>query len=242
MKSNIRKLKSGFTQIPNKLLRNNIISLKAKGLFCYLQSRPDDWQFSSVRMAKIIKEGIDSIQSGLKELEEHNYLERIKLANGRMIYSLRLPGKNKPNTVESHNGKPQDIYNKDNTKNKEDTNSILGKNKKTIQSLFDDEKVPAPDSDVFDWRWAMKDANSRTNLFFIGLFWKKKGFTFDNKDEAGAELVRLLRTSTKYAKKFPVEKFKDMLEWIEIDSNNKGNYEWGFDTLNKRLAIYNQEK
>jgi len=247
MKIDIKKLKIPFTQTPNKLINSKRLSFKAKGIFTYLQSKPKGWKFSVERIAKDFPDGIDSVQSGLHELEEFGYLVRIRKSDGNMIYQLFIPVKEKPimgktTNGKTQNGKIQEYNNKDINNNKEEIYSILKENKKTISSMFDEGKIPVSDPAIFDWRWAMKDANSRANLFFIGLFWKKKGFTFDNKEEAGEELVRLLRTSNKYASKFLINKFADMLEWIELDSNNKGNYEWGFDTLNKRLSIYNQEK
>jgi len=246
MKSNIEKLKSSFTQIPNKLLHNNIVSLKAKGLFCYLQSRPDDWQFSSERMAKVVKEGIDSIQSGLRELEDNDYLTRTRLTSGRMIYELHLPKKEKANTEGSRRGRPQYITNKDINTNKEHINkqnSIFSKNKEIITSYLERNKVKiTPDPETFDWRYAMKGASKRINLFFIALYWKKKDFIFESKEEAGEEIKRLLRKSISYSKTFPATKFKEMLDWIELDSINKGNYEWTFETLLKRLSIFNQQK
>ncbi|WP_018321641.1 hypothetical protein [Bradyrhizobium sp. WSM2793] len=38
----LRKPDSDFTQIPNALLRDKDISLKAKGVYCLLFSKPDD--------------------------------------------------------------------------------------------------------------------------------------------------------------------------------------------------------
>lgn len=61
---------------PNELLNNPEISLKAKGLFALLQSKPDGWSFSIERIAKQASEGKSAIRSAIKELEEHGYLAR----------------------------------------------------------------------------------------------------------------------------------------------------------------------
>ena len=241
MKSNITKLSSGFTQVPNEVLQNDIISLKAKGLFCYLQSRPNDWQFSSERMAKTVKEGVDSIRSGLKELEEGNFLTRTRLNNGRMIYSLHLSDTINTPVGEDPSGSSQPVSNKDRDTNKEiDISTILGKNKQAIKIYFEDNEVNIPDN-IFDWRYALKGASSRPNLFFIALYWRQKDFIFNNKEEAGGEIKRLLRKSVSYSKKFSIKKFKDLLEWIDLDSRKKGDYEWTFGTVDKRLSQYNLE-
>lgn len=201
---------------------------------------------SNNSFAKLLNSSSGTIANSLSRLCKQGYIKVIldeKTNHRKEIKSLVFFNKENNIAPSLDNEAPSldnEYNNIDNKKN--NIYPILEKNKEIISSLFDDGKISPAEPDVFDWRWAMTKANSRTNLFFIGLFWKKKEFVFDNKEEAGAELVRLLRTSTKYAKKFSVEKFKDMLDWIEIDSRNKGNYEWGFDTLNKRLSIYNQEK
>lgn len=56
--------------IPNHILRDKRISLKAKGLWAYIQSKPDNWDFSAERIARECTDGKDGIRSGLKELEE----------------------------------------------------------------------------------------------------------------------------------------------------------------------------
>jgi DNA-binding MarR family transcriptional regulator len=73
MKISIRER---YATVPNELLNNPDISLKAKGLFAYLQSKPDNWSFSIDRMASQLKENRDAIRGAIKELEEHGYLIR----------------------------------------------------------------------------------------------------------------------------------------------------------------------
>ena len=40
---------------PNELLNNKDISLKAKGLFTYMQSKPSEWSFSIRKNSESIK-------------------------------------------------------------------------------------------------------------------------------------------------------------------------------------------
>lgn len=71
----------GYTKIPNATLENGELSLKARGLLSYLLSRPEGWEFDSVRMAKskhARKDGRDAIRTGLTELVVAGHLERIK--------------------------------------------------------------------------------------------------------------------------------------------------------------------
>lgn len=68
---------------PNNLLYKKGLSLKAKGLFVYMQSKPNGWNFSAVRIALECKESRGSIQLVLKELEEHGYLTRSRKKNSK---------------------------------------------------------------------------------------------------------------------------------------------------------------
>lgn len=74
-------IKNKYSVIPNDLVNNTDISLKAKGLFAYIQSKPDGWDFSAERIAKYLKEGLQSVSSALKELEKSGYLVRQKKQN-----------------------------------------------------------------------------------------------------------------------------------------------------------------
>jgi len=73
--------------IPIELLNSKEISLKAKGLFAYIQSKPKDWKFSVDMIATQMKEGREAIRSALKELEEAGYLKRIPKRNEKNGFS-----------------------------------------------------------------------------------------------------------------------------------------------------------
>lgn len=89
------KIDESFGVAPNSLLNNEEISLKAKGLFVYIQSKPDGWNFSAEKIALSHKDGLGSIISALKELEDFGYLIRRKSHGERgrweQIYELCLP-------------------------------------------------------------------------------------------------------------------------------------------------------
>lgn len=75
-----------FTVMCNHHLRNVKLSLKAKGLLSLMLSLPEDWDYTTRGLACICKDGVDSIGSTLKELEQHGYLtrQRIRFENGRL--------------------------------------------------------------------------------------------------------------------------------------------------------------
>ncbi len=70
-----------FTIMSNHHLRNIKLSLKAKGLLSLMLSLPEDWDYTTKGLAFICKDGIDSIATALKELEQHGYLTRQRLRN-----------------------------------------------------------------------------------------------------------------------------------------------------------------
>lgn len=76
-------IKNRYGIAPNNLLNDESISLKAKGLFVFIQSKPDGWKFSIERIAKQNKDGEKSIRAGIRELEKYGYLQRnpIKIGN-----------------------------------------------------------------------------------------------------------------------------------------------------------------
>ena len=72
------RLTNCYGVAPHSVLYSRDISLKAKGLYTYMQSKPDGWQFSATRIALECKEERGAIEAGLKELEEAGYLTRSK--------------------------------------------------------------------------------------------------------------------------------------------------------------------
>lgn len=72
-----------FTVVDNYALRDDNLSLKARGLLVTMLSLPDNWQFSENGLCAIFqKDGQASIRSGLKELEEGGYLIRKRTRDG----------------------------------------------------------------------------------------------------------------------------------------------------------------
>ena len=65
-----------FTTVDNTVLNDPELSWKAKGLFVYLWSQADEWDFYETEVVKHSTDGLSSLKSGLKELEEQGYLKR----------------------------------------------------------------------------------------------------------------------------------------------------------------------
>ncbi|WP_333657251.1 DUF6017 domain-containing protein [Tissierella praeacuta] len=70
-----------YTVMSNHHLRNTDLSLKAKGLLSLMLSLPENWDYTTKGLSMICKDGIDSINSGIKELETNGYVVRRRLRN-----------------------------------------------------------------------------------------------------------------------------------------------------------------
>lgn len=71
----VEKNKS-YTVMSNHHLRNNKLSLKAKGLLSQMLSLPEEWDYTLSGLAAINKESKDAIRSAVVELEQAGYIQR----------------------------------------------------------------------------------------------------------------------------------------------------------------------
>ena len=76
----------GYTVMSNHHLRDKSLSLKAKGLLSLMLSLPEEWDYTTKGLARICKDGVDSICAGVRELEEHGYVirQRVRNPNGQL--------------------------------------------------------------------------------------------------------------------------------------------------------------
>lgn len=58
-----------FTVMSNHHFKNKNLSLKAKGLLSLMLSLPDDQNYNMKGLATLSKDGIDSVRTAMKELE-----------------------------------------------------------------------------------------------------------------------------------------------------------------------------
>lgn len=72
-----------YTVMSNHHLRNVGLSLKSKGLLSMILFLPKNWNCTTRGLAKICKEGTDSIESVLKELERDRYIVRNRLRDSK---------------------------------------------------------------------------------------------------------------------------------------------------------------
>ncbi len=104
-----------FGVTPIELLNSPTASWKAKGIYAYIQSKPDGWNFSADRMKDDATDGKDGTLTGIKELIKLGYLVRTRTKNesGQFDWEYELleipiktsPSRDLPSTVKPANNK-----------------------------------------------------------------------------------------------------------------------------------------
>ncbi|MGY0275586.1 helix-turn-helix domain-containing protein [Limosilactobacillus fermentum] len=75
----VKKVRArGFTQVDNRVIGDKRMSLKALGLFTYMWSKPDDWEFYVSVISNDFKDGRDSVRSAINELINLGYVKRTR--------------------------------------------------------------------------------------------------------------------------------------------------------------------
>jgi hypothetical protein len=140
-------IKKNFTIIPNDIIRNKNISDRARFIFCYMASMPDDWKFYQGAMAKELGYTKDTLRKYIDELLTTGYLHREqRREEGKFDsydYTLNfIPSGKKADTVKSRNvEKPtrekSTLTNKDLEQRKTNTNKDFDKGCENDFSLPD---------------------------------------------------------------------------------------------------------
>ena len=86
-----------FTAMSNLHLRDERLSLKAKGLMSVILSLPEDWRYSIRGLSKICQEGVYSVRNAIRELEMCGYVERRNMCdNGKLEVKYLIYEQPKP--------------------------------------------------------------------------------------------------------------------------------------------------
>ena len=88
-----KSFKIDFTQVPNEIINDKNVSLKAKGLYLYMVSKPDIWDFTLSGMSYQLLESEKTILKIIDELCIVGYMEKKK---------VRIGNRNAPNDYTLH--------------------------------------------------------------------------------------------------------------------------------------------
>ncbi|MCM5664278.1 helix-turn-helix domain-containing protein [Galbibacter mesophilus] len=137
-------LKSGFTVIPNKLIRDKEISDRARLLFIYMASQSNDWKFYNYGLAKAMGYSIETLRKYLNELVYSGWITKIEQerkggqfgANCYIINEQPIqvsPCRENTDTVKNGHGKSPTHKNKkpNRIKNDSDKNPLIEETKKS---------------------------------------------------------------------------------------------------------------
>lgn len=154
------KISGNFGVAPNELLNDSAISLKAKGLYVYMQSKPSEWSFSLEKIAYQNKDGIDSVRNAINELIQSGHLtkKRVGRAGGTVnfVYQLQEPTLENP-TLEnqtigkSNVGKSNDIVIKKESNKELIEKKIVDERFEKFWNLYD--KNIQKDKCYNDWKF-----------------------------------------------------------------------------------------
>ena len=76
-----------YTVLSNYHFKEKGMSLKAKGLLSLMLSLPENWDYSAAGLVTLSKDGQDSVNAALKELEKFGYLKRTQAIDARGKFS-----------------------------------------------------------------------------------------------------------------------------------------------------------
>ena len=114
-----REKTDNYSIIANECFKDNSISARAKGIYGYLMTLPDDWKLQKSELYNHFTEGQKAIDTAFKELKEKGYISqtRIKKENGQfsgwayVVYEFQTP---LPNSVKSVETDPAEKAKSDN--------------------------------------------------------------------------------------------------------------------------------
>lgn len=131
-KNKLKREIDPFTMVTNSILNDATVSLSAKGLYAFMRSKPDGWNFTIRSMAKQLKEGQSAIGNYLKELRDLGWVSYEKHKDGTGTYYIMAsqPIENKPEPENSNQGlcnmqKPTRISNTDLYTNTDSSNNTM---------------------------------------------------------------------------------------------------------------------
>ncbi len=75
----INRLRDNFTMVDNEVLNSNELSLKAKWLYAFMCSKPNDWKFSYDWLKHQLQEWEKAIRTAIKELVDYWILLRYSI-------------------------------------------------------------------------------------------------------------------------------------------------------------------
>jgi hypothetical protein len=121
-----------FTIIPNEVLKDQKLSLKAKGLLCILLSLPTDWAVYKSQLQQFSTDGRDATTASFNELVDNGYITAVRRINSKgqfmgwdyVVYNERVePITENPITENPYSVNPSLLSTNKQSTNKQNTNT-----------------------------------------------------------------------------------------------------------------------
>lgn len=176
------KIVNRYGITPNEVLNNKDLSWKAKGLYGYIQSKPEDWDFAVNRITEDAKDGRDWTANGIKELEDVWYLKRRKFKNEKgqwdieyTLYDTITENTERVNNETITENPLTENPSTENTETNKERNTNKEKSNKEI--YFDDEKLNIIFLEFIEHRRQIKSPMTdlaKTKMINQIIKWKEK--------------------------------------------------------------------
>lgn len=82
------KKRGSYTALSNEIINDSRLNLRSLGLFLYMWSKPDNWNFTLDNIAKARNVGRDQIKHALQELKKYGYVQYEKQKDGSGVYHM----------------------------------------------------------------------------------------------------------------------------------------------------------
>jgi len=221
-------IENNYGTTPNEILNHDELSLRAKGLFGFLQSKAGEWSFSTERIAGQCKESVKTIRKTLQELESFGLLKRVlnpkdeqgKWTGYDYILSIEIkrvsPKPSLPKAIgritdRMDNG--EDISNKEYSKK-----DIVIKNISIAETSSAGEVIP----DLLN--------DNQKHIQIIGLYAISKNIDFKSKKQQQDFIKRNIRPA-RLIDSYDLERIKETIRYLMINAD----FKWTLESVGKYI-------
>lgn len=166
---------SNFTQIPNEVINDNTVSNRALGMYTFMASKPNKWEFSLNGLVSQRKEAKTALLSQIEELIEAGYLEKIKDrdSSGRQLTNKYKLYRKPKNRTEYQKRSRISGVGQSESENDTTSNTKLSNTKKSKTELSNTHLIERKRNDFNQFRENFKNIHVR-EPFYVD------GFGYDN--------------------------------------------------------------
>ena len=219
-----RKETSRYTTMSNGFLRDNNLSLKAKGFLTVIMALPDDWDFSIKGICSVLKEGKTSVYSAVQELKENRYCKTTPSRDEKgLIIGLDYVFYEEPYEEEPNKEEPQ----QDNPHSENrDMDNMPQLNTKDTKESNRTKDLPKEEKDK---SFSKKDANADVNEFVDRMYalypakCPKRGTSLGKSEKDKGRIKSLLKTYSESDIEF-------VIRW-EVEQKYGKSYMLNFSTF-----------